>query len=323
MQSRKRGRREETLTEAQGSPCLRVSVRTLLRSSALVMVLLLCSCTQKRAAEITESSGAIIDAFGRSYVIKEYPDRIISLSPAITEILFAIGAGDKVVGVTQYCDYPPEAKTRTSIGGFTGATMSMEQIYVLEPDLVILSADMHARIVTLLDELGIPSFAVEPMNFSQVYDAIALVGEITGCGQGAEEVITEMKNTVARVGEKIRGQLRPGVFWVLSIDPLMSAGAETFISEAITLGGGKNIFDDVRERWPLVSPEQVLVRNPEWILIGDDMTGMVPLSNPFWQSIPAVREGRVAVIKADTLYRYGPRLVDGVDSIAKILHPDP
>jgi len=260
------------------------------------------------------------DALERSYVLKETPRRIVSLSPAITEILFAIGAGEQVVGVTQYCDYPPEAGSRTSVGGFSGATMSIEQIRILEPDLVILSADMHARIITLLDELGLRSFAVEPRNFSQVYSTIVLMGEITGHVRDAEDVVSEMKNKIARVDESIKGLSKPGVFWVLSDEPLMTAGQATFVSEAIDLGGGKNIFDDVREQWPLVSPEQVLFRKPEWILIGSDMTGAAPLSNPLWQSIPSAREGRIAVVNADILYRYGPRLADGVDSIAKILH---
>jgi len=265
------------------------------------------------------------DALGRSYALKAYPRRIVSLAPAITEILFAIGAGDRVVGVTQYCDYPPEARTRTQVGGFSGATVSMEQIRLLNPDLVILSAEMHSRIVSLLDDLAIASFAVEPRNLSQVYDVIALLGEITGFTDGAGDVISGMKTRIAEVGEQLRGTESKSVFWILGTDPLMTAGSETFVSEAIRLGGGKNIFDDVNERWPLVSAEQVLLRKPEWIFMGDDMTGaaspesIIP-ENLQWQTIPAVKKKQVAVIGGDLVYRYGPRLADAVELIAKILH---
>jgi len=266
-------------------------------------------------------SKVFIDALGRRYAPAEYPERIVSLNPAITEILFAIGAGERVVGVTRYCDYPPEAGTRTSVGGFSGATVSMEQIHSLEPDLVILSADMHSRIVTLLDELGIQSFAVEPRNFSQVYLTIAVIGEISGCKAGAEEVIASMKEKIFGVEERIRQSERPGVFWVLSEEPLMTAGSESFVSEAIELGGGRNIFGDIKADWPLVSPEQVLIRRPDWIFMGDDIAGTAMFSTPLWQAFPAVREGRTVVLKAGILYRYGPRLADGVAAIAEILHP--
>ena len=299
--------------------------------SAVISVFLFfpCSCARRTEnppqalASATETRGGVIDALGRRYAQNETPRRIVSLSPAVTEILFAIGAGDKVVGVTQYCDYPPEAKTKTSVGGFSGATMSMELIRVLEPDLVILSADMHGRIVSLLDELGISSFAVEPGNFSEVYGVIALLGEISGCSAGADKVIAEMKAKIAGVEERVRGQEKRGVFWILSEDPLMTAGRDTFISEAISLAGGRNIFDDVPEQWPLVSPEQVLLRKPEWILIGSDMavSGQIFSGSAVWKTIPAVREGRLAFVDGDLLYRYGPRLADAVALLAEIFYP--
>jgi iron complex transport system substrate-binding protein len=300
---------------------------------------LLSSCVPRRdssEAQDTQTPFSFTDGLGRRYAQRENLRRIVSLSPAVTEILFAIGAGDHVVGVTQYCDYPEEARKRTSVGGFSGATVSVEQIRVLDPDLVILSADMHARIVFLLDELNIPSFAVEPRNFSQVYETIILLGEITDHVAEAWDVVSQMKAKIAGVEEKIQandaqGRQRPGVFWILGEDPLMTAGAETFVSEAISLGGGRNVFGDLREQWPLVSPEQVLLRRPGWILfgvMGNDAAettagsgagGPLFLRSAFWQTIPAVREGRVAFINGDLLYRYGPRLADAVVVIAEIL----
>jgi iron complex transport system substrate-binding protein len=264
-------------------------------------------------------TGGITDALGRSYAQSEKPNRIVSLVPAVTEILFAIGAGEKVVGVTQYCDYPPEAKSKTSVGGFSGATVSMEIIRSLEPDLVILSAEMHARVVSLLDGLGISVFAVEPRDFFGVYDTIAVLGEISGCLSGAEDVINEMKNKIDAVEERIRGKEKPAVFWVLGEDPLMTAGGGTFVNEAINLGGGRNIFENIGNQWALVSFEQVLLGKPDWVLAGNDL-GTDLLKNPLWRNIQAVREGRFAVVNADILYRYGPRLAEGVELLAEILH---
>jgi iron complex transport system substrate-binding protein len=291
------------------------------RFLGMLIILLFSSCVPR--PETKNSHEMVSDVLGRNLNINVKPGRIVSLNPAVTEILFAIGAGEKLVGVTEYCDYPPEAKERSSVGGFSGATVSVEQILALKSDLVFLSADMHGRIISLLDDLNIPSFAVEPRNFSQVYETISLLGEITGCVNGAGEVIAEMKQKIAEAGERISGRERPAVFWLLGEDPLMTAGKETFVSEAIKLGGGENIFEDVEGQWPLVSPEQVLLRKPEWILYGSDMGGAIALDkSPFWQNIPAVREGRAVVVNADFLYRYGPRLADGVISISRILHPD-
>lgn len=266
--------------------------------------------------------GAVTDALGQHHVLNEIPGRIVSLTPAVTEILFAIGAGDKLVGVTQYCNYPPAARNKTSVGSFSGATVSVEMIRSLDPDLVFLSADMHGRIVSLLNDLGITSFAVEPRNFSQVYDVIEMVGKITGRADAAEEVVKQMQKRIAAVQQRIHGRQRPEVFWLLSETPLMTAGSDTFVSQAIDLGGGRNIFGDVRGQWPLVSPEQILFRRPEWILLGDDMGINADMlqGHPFWQSLPAVREGRLVIVGADILYRYGPRLAEGVELIAEILH---
>ena len=316
-------------------PCRKQKLRRASVGVLLLFFLLFSSCTPKQAAQVPQTQGALTDALGRRYVLKAPPRHIVSLNPSATEILFAIGAGDKVVGVTKYCDYPPEARSRTSVGGFSGATVSVEQIRALEPDLVILSADMHARIVSLLDGLDISSFAVEPRDFSQVYETIAIMGEITGCVPGARKVIADMKEKIARVENQVRSHQRPAVFWILSREPLMSAGGGTFVSEAITLAGGNNIFDDAQEQWPLVSPEQVLLRKPDWVLLGNDMAGSGAPSasgmdasgllqgSPLLQNLGAVKQGRVAVVNGDFVYRYGPRLADGVVLLAKILHPTP
>jgi iron complex transport system substrate-binding protein len=255
----------------------------------------------------------------------EKPQRVVSLSPGVTEILFALGAGELVVGVTQYCDYPPEAQTRTKVGGFSGAQISVEQIASLTPDLVILSEDMHFRIRAMLNDLGIKTLAVEPRNFDEVYAVIDEIGRICGHEEEAAALAGAMREKIRRAGERVAGRERPPVYWELSPEPLFSVGGRTFISEAIRLGGGRNIFEDLAQDYPEVSVEQILLRRPQWILTGDDQAmaadPAVFSRRTGWADIPAVREGRIRRLNADRLYRYGPRLADAVLEIAGVLHP--
>jgi iron complex transport system substrate-binding protein len=267
---------------------------------------------------------SIKDVLGRPITLQAPPQRVVSLSPGVTEILFAIGAGDQVLGVTEYCNYPPEAASRTKVGGFSGITVNIETIARLKPDMVIISAFMHGRLITLLERLSIPFFAVEPKNFKEVYQTIETLGILTGNVREAQEVIGGMQEKIRQVEERRGNRESPRVFWELSDEPLISAGGKTFISEAIRLGGGKNIFEDINEEWPMVSTEQVVRRKPDWIIAGDDHGKIIDpralASRPGWGLIPAVQQNHIALVNADTLYRYGPRLADAVVSIADILY---
>ncbi|MDR0567588.1 MAG: ABC transporter substrate-binding protein [Spirochaetaceae bacterium] len=271
----------------------------------------------------TEFPVTLKDILGRTLTLKTQPQRIVSLSPGITEILFAVSAGDQVAGVTQYCNYPAEAQSRTKVGGFSGATVNLESVARLKPDLVLLSGYMHERLIPLLERLSIPVFAVEPQNFAEVYQTIETIGKLTGKSRNASAVTAEMREKIRRA-ESFRGNRdRPGVFWELSDEPLITAGGNTFISEAIHLAGGRNVFADLKEQWPSINTEQVLLRSPAWIIAGDDHGKIIEpkalARRPGWSRIPAVRENRIALVSADCLYRYGPRLADAALSIAEIL----
>jgi iron complex transport system substrate-binding protein len=286
-------------------------------------LLLVCTLSVPHAALYAQTSINITDVLGRRVSLNGIPQRIVSLAPSFTEILFAIGAGPQVVGVTEYCNYPPEAASRTKVGGFSGITVNVEQIVVLKPELVIVSGDMHERIIALLDGLGIKSFAVEPSTFAQVYTSIETIGRLTGHESDAARVVADMRAKITRAQARRGTRERPTVFWELTDDPLMSTGGGTFINEAISLAGGKNIFEDLSEQWPMVSSEQVLLRRPAWILAGDDHGASIDpqalARRPGWSALPAVRDKHIALVSADMLYRYGPRLADAVLAIANIL----
>lgn len=268
-----------------------------------------------------------LDALGRSVRLSRRAQRIISLSPAVTETLFAIGAGASLVGRTDFCDYPPEVAQKPSVGGFSGNTISVERIVSLKPDLVILSAEMHGKIIDILDRLSIPSFAMEPHTFAQVYQDIQTLGKLSGHRTEAEKVVETMQEKIALVQRRVSSMPRIRVFWELWDDPLMTTGSFTFISEAVFLAGGKNIFDDLPERWPTVSLEQIIIRKPEWILSATDHGDRVNLQaitkRSGWSSIPAIQQGHVGLIDSDSISRGGPRLADAVQAIAQLIHPEP
>jgi iron complex transport system substrate-binding protein len=267
------------------------------------------------------AGGTPVDVLGRAFSPYEGgARRIVSLSPGVTEILFAIGAGERVVGVTEYCNYPPEARDRIRVGGFAGATVSMERIAALKPDLVVISGDMHGRILALLENLGIPAFAVEPRGFEDVFGVIRTIGLLAGCAEGADETVRVMKGKLEKAALLYAEGAGPSVYWELSEEPLISAGKGSFVGEALSRAGGVNIFGDLEKDWPLVSGEEVVLRRPEWILTGDDHGRPEGFAlRPGWREIPAVKNGRIAVVNADRLYRYGPRLADAVLEIAAIL----
>jgi iron complex transport system substrate-binding protein len=211
------------------------------------------------------------------------------------------------------------------VGGFSGAQVSVEQIAALKPDLVVLSADMHFRIKAMLEDLGLKTLAVEPRSLAEVYETIALLGRVCGREEGAAEVIAGMREKIRRAEEQAAGRERPAVYWELSPEPLISVGGNTFISELIALGGGRNIFADLAQDYPEISAEQVLLRRPRWIITGDDYgppgNPAAFAARPGWSGLPALREGRVVQVRADIFYRCGPRLADAALEIAALLHP--
>lgn len=252
--------------------------------------------------------------------------KFVSLVPALTEIVFSIGAQNNLVGITRFCNYPEETKYIEKVGGFSGALISIESIILLRPDFVLVSKDMHFRIIDLLDQVGIASVAFEPKNMEDIFSCIETIGNLTGCEDGASLVISQMKEKLDKAKSLSAGKEKVSVFWEIWDNPLMTSGPHTFINEAILLAGGKNIFDDVIASWPEVSVEQVILRNPDWIISGSDheaqMNRASLLKRPGWSAIGAVRNNRIAVLDADMIMRAGPRLADAILRLAEILYGD-
>ncbi len=281
---------------------------------------------EQETAEVDEET-VVTDQMGREVIIKGVPERIISLSPANTEIVFALGLADNLFGVTEYCDYPPEAQEKDIIGDFVSP--SIEKIIELEPDLVLAST-MHEEQVHRLEELEIAVLVVEPGSVEELYDSISLVAEMTGATTAGEELIASMQERINAVQDAV-GTIDPEdrvkVYYEVYSDPLMSAGPGAFVHDIITLAGGINIFGDVNEDYPMISSEAVVEMQPEVILFpavhgtAASVSGML-LDRPGWESIPAIKENRVHVVSDDSFANPSTRMVDNIEEAAKLFYPD-
>lgn len=268
----------------------------------------------------------VIDQMGREVVIDGIPQRLISLSPSNTEIAFALGLSERIVGVTEYCNYPPEAQEKELIGGF--ATPNIERIVELEPDLVLAST-IHEEAVTQFEALGITVLVIESATLTELYTSISLMAELTGVSGAGEALIASMQSRIGAVEEQVASipeAERVKVYYEVYSDPLMSAGKQTFINEIITLAGGINIFADIDESYPQISAEVVAERQPQVILYPDyhgtaEFVLESMVDRPGWSSIPAVADGKVYAASDDAFARPGPRVVEAVEEAARLFYP--
>jgi iron complex transport system substrate-binding protein len=272
---------------------------------------------------------SLTDGLGREVTLPDFPQRIVSLAPSNTEILFAIGAGGAVVGVTEYCDYPSAAQQVEKIGGFSAKTISVEKIVSLEPDLVLAYGSRQQTVIEALERVNVPVYALAPNSFDDVYANIQTVGRMAGHEAEADQIVTEMQariDTVVGQVAAIPQEERLSIFWEIFDEPLMTAGPATFAGQMIELAGGVNIFAGVAEDYPQISAEEIIARNPAAILgsdtHGDKLTPEQVAARPGWDRIDAVKNGRVHLIDGNIVSRAGPRLAEAVEAIARALYPE-
>lgn len=306
---------------------------------AILLILLLVGCAPvttptatpppvEAAPSATTFPLTLVDDLGREVTVETVPQRIISLLPSNTEILFAVGADDQVVGVTSFCNYPPEATTRQQVGGITNRSLSIETIVALEPDLVLASGSQD-KIIPPLEQAGLTVIALKPATLTDIYANIELVGSVTGHLDQATTLTTNMRRRVETVSAKVAAiapDQRLMVFYEVWDDPLMTAGPNTFTGQIVEIAGGNNIFSDVSEDWPQVSAEIIVDRDPEVILgpdsHGDALVAEKIAARPGWANVAAVKTGRVYLLDGDAVSRPGPRIVNILEEIARDLYPD-
>ena len=244
--------------------------------------------------------------------------RIVSLGPSATEVIFAIGAQDLLVARTDLCDYPPEAKNIPSVGGFAGNTLSLESIISYEPTLVYLFAEMHEGFVKPLQDLGIQVYRSNATSIEAVKNEVLDLGKLTGHEKQAQKVVKEMDEKISRTEKMYKANAEngklPTVYWEVWHSPMMSCGKNSFMGDIIAKAGGKNIFADEEQAYPMVSEEAVLLANPDFIFYsGDGMGGGKP------SELLKAKGGIYYMGDDDSFVRSTPRCADAVEKLAAIL----
>ncbi len=301
----------------------------------LVIVSLLPACgaaENKAGAPETKAVGTkpeasgypmqIVDSLGREIVIENEPQRIITMVPNLTEIVFALGRGDRLAGRTEYCDYPAEVTEIASVGDLYNP--NLEQIAALKPDLLLTSTNLSPETLKKIEDLQITTVIVaEEESFEGVYNSIRFIGKILNATAKAEEIVADMQEKVDFVKQSVAGKEKPSVYYVIGYGKSgdYTAGRDTFIGQLIEMAGGSNAAADT-EKWQY-SLERLLEKNPN-ILICPQNFGYkegLAVTNGY-RDLDAVRNGQVFEIDANLIERHGPRLADGLLELARIIHPE-
>jgi len=262
---------------------------------------------------------------GRLVRVRATPQRIVSLAPSLTETVFALDLGDRIAGVTDYCDYPAEARTRARVGG--PINPNLEQVVSLHPDVVLATRALNRpETVEALDRLGIPVYTTDPRTVEDVIASTRRLGKLLGAEIRAESLAASMEQRLAELARRLSGRPPRRVFFVVWTDPIITTGAHTFLADALHRAGAESVIS-VSQDWPQISIEEVLRQNPEYLVFSgthpDDPQSTINAlrKRVGWSSMEAVREGHFAIV-SDALDRPAPRLLDAIEDLAHQLHPD-
>lgn len=311
-------------------------------TSCIVLVLLVISLGCGREQELNSPKVAAqtnkpvratevvaMDRLKREVRFDATPQRIVSLMPAATELMFAIGAGPQLVGATKNCNYPPEAETLKRVGGGTMESISREMLISLKPDLVLCKWDHHQPLMETLAQFDIPTIAIGPETLEQLFAEATMLGDITGHADEAKRLISEMRLRLEAIDARVSSipvAQRRRVFYEVWDDPLMTAGPGSFIGEAIRLAGMENIFDDATASYPKVSDEVVVARNPDVIFSPSTHASRVSLEKMLqrqgWGEVSAIKQKQVFIVDGDHISRCGPRLLDAIEEMIGLAYPD-
>ncbi|OGW36745.1 MAG: hypothetical protein A2Y97_13525 [Nitrospirae bacterium RBG_13_39_12] len=250
----------------------------------------------------------------------EIPDRIVSLAPNVTEILFALDLGNRVIGVTNYCDYPEEARKIPKIGGMSNP--SLEAVVSLKPDIVVMTTDGNQKkFEERLRSLKIKTYVFKSRRLSELPQGIRDMGSALGAREKASSFSSEMEKTISKFGRTLPSAKKTKILFIIWPEPLIVAGYGTAIDDVITLLGGENIASKTKVTYPKFSIEEIIRQAPDLIFIGKGHTNIKEASKGLLKKIgavPAVKTGAVFFV-SDNLYRLGPRVVKGIEEMAECL----
>jgi iron complex transport system substrate-binding protein len=271
----------------------------------------------------TGQTRQVTDEAGRRIIIPEKIDRIVSLAPNLTEIVYAVGAGDRLVGDTTYCDYPEAAKRVAKVGDTM--TPSVERIIALKPQIVLVSTASQLEAFTKqLDQQHIAVYVTDPHTLEEVFNSVLMLGVLFGDPEQSSRIGQEMNQRVAAVREALKGVKPVRVFYQVSGEPLYTIGRDSYLDDLVHRAGGVSVTNNVPGAFPRFSDEAALAAKPEAIILptGGSMGEANSTIVNALKNSPAALNGRVYRINGDLLSRPGPRLVDGLEQMAHALHPE-
>jgi iron complex transport system substrate-binding protein len=295
-----------------------------LRRAALAAALALlgaCGGADARAGAPSAAAITLTDDAGHTVTLPRPARRVVSLIPSANETLLALGAGDRLVGRTDF-DRGPGLDTLPSVGG--GLSPSLERIAALRPDLVIGWETHKPQVRERLRELGIPVFAVRTEDTTDVFRTVRSLGRLTGRAAAADSLSARLRAELDAVRASVAGLPRPTVFFVVWNDPPMTAGPGTFISQVIGVAGGANVFADAAQPWPTVSMEEVVRRQPDAVVLptGESGSPKTDVRAPGWRELKALRGRGPILLPADLVNRPGPRIGEAARALRDALHPE-
>ena len=265
------------------------------------------------------------DEAGREVSFLFPPKRIVSLAPNITEILYSLGLDEEIVGVSNHCNFPEKAKRKVRVGSYI--SLDFEKITSLNPDLIIATGAGNTReMVGRLGKLGFQTYVIFPKNFDDILQSIIHIGQVVNRDREARGITEGMKRRSQRVIELTKNLPRPKVFVQIGEAPIVTVGKGSFADDLLRLAGGENIAGKEKEVYPRFGMEEILKRSPEVIVIssmnpkGDYQKILQEWTR--WKTIPAVKNGRIYLIDSDLLDRPSPRIIDGLEELARVLHPE-
>jgi iron complex transport system substrate-binding protein len=267
------------------------------------------------------ASRVLVDELGRKVTVPDHPHRILCLTPSITDAVFALGAADDVIAVTDYVEFPAEARKKPSVGSIS--TPSMEMVIALHPDLLLAVPQFTQQsVLDRFQRMGLPVYMVEPHGVAGILHSIGSLGQATGREAQASVLIARLQQRIDAVRLQVRGKPVVSVFLPVSYDPVITIGKGAFIADMIDIAGGRSITDDLNQEWGHISMEAVIARAPEALLMMREgsVTPAILKTRPGWNSLAAVRSGRVYFIDR-RMDLPSPVAIDALEDLARQFHP--
>jgi len=267
----------------------------------------------------------VTDELGRTIEVPQPVRRIVSLAPNLTETVYALDAGDRLVGDTNVDDYPDAAKALPHVGAVLAP--SLEQIVALHPDLVLATNDLNRRVtVEALARMGLAVYVTDPLSIDDVLNSTARIARLIGAGQRGDAAIAEMRARLDALAQRLASVPPRRVLFVVWTAPLTSVGEHTFLNDELVRAGGQSVVE-IADGWPQISLEYVLKLQPEYLVFAGSLSeaNAPPVEElaklPGWRDLDAVRDGKIAVV-SEEIDRPGPRMVDAIEQLAHLLHPE-